>query len=102
MVKTISTDGSSLVPALLACLKHYPNESSNKHLALQVLNNPSLPLKNKAFITLECNGSNILVKLLGKESYYEILVIIILNLTFCDEQYLFVRASFSESTLASI
>lgn len=87
MVKTISADGSSLVPALLSFLKRCPKKSPNKHLALQVLNNLSIPLKNKKCIALEYNGSKKLGQLLSKDPDCQMLVIIIVNLTFGDERY---------------
>lgn len=81
----------SLIPALFAFLRRCPRDDDNntpeKHLTLSILNNLSIPAENKRLIALEYSGAKILGRLLSKDPDCQMLVIIIVNLTFGDEDY---------------
>ena len=83
----VNSTNASLVPSLVAFLKRCPQNSPVQHLTLLILNNLSIPTENKRLIALEHRGAKILGRLLSKDPECQMLVIIILNLSFGDERY---------------
>lgn len=73
-----------LIPTLLTFLQRCPRDSSEQYLSLLVLNNLSIPMENKRLVALECGTAHVLGKLLVEDVGCHLLVIIIVNLTFCD------------------
>ena len=73
-----------LVPALLDFLKRCKRDTSEQYLAMLVLNNISIPNENKRCIALDCDGVKILSRLLCQDPGCHLLVIILVNLTFCE------------------
>lgn len=78
---------NALIPALLAFIQRCPMGSSANRLALLVLNNLSIPNENKRTIALDCGGVKVLNRLLRQDPGCEMLLIIIVQLTFGDENY---------------
>eukprot|EP00984_Skeletonema_dohrnii_P002431 scaffold836_cov77-Skeletonema_dohrnii-CCMP3373.AAC.5 len=74
----------TLIPALLTFLQRCPKDSSEQYLTLLVLNNLSIPMENKCLVALECGAANVLGRMLLEDVGCHLLVIIIVNLTFCD------------------
>lgn len=74
----------SLVPALLDFLKRCAKDTSEQYLAMLVLNNISIPHESKQCIALDYNGAKTLGRLLCQDPGCHLLVIILVNLTFCD------------------
>lgn len=73
-----------LIPTLLTFLQRCPRDSSEQYLSLLVLNNLSIPMENKCLVALECGAANVLGRMLMEDVGCHLLVIIIVNLTFCD------------------
>jgi hypothetical protein len=73
-----------LIPTLLTFLQRCPRDSSEQYLTLLVLNNLSIPMENKELVSLECGAMNVLGKMLLEDVGCHLLVIIIVNLTFCE------------------
>ena len=95
-------DGESpgpLVPALLSFLQRCAKDSSEQYLTMLVLNNVSIPLENKRLIAIECGGAKTLARLLCEDPGCHLLVIIIVNLTFCEVE---VRRDLLTSTITSV
>lgn len=82
-------DGGSntLIPTLLAFLQRCPRNSPVQNLTLLILNNLSIPTENKRLVALEYGGARILGKLLSNYPECQMLLIIMVNLTFGDERY---------------
>jgi len=78
---------TTLIPALLAFVRRCPRNSYIQQLTLLVLNNLSIPSENRRLIALEYGGTKILGRLLKKDPGCQMLVLIMVNLTFGDEQY---------------
>mmetsp|Transcript_3229 Transcript_3229/g.7141 ORF Transcript_3229/g.7141 Transcript_3229/m.7141 type:complete len:129 (+) Transcript_3229:104-490(+) len=78
---------SLLVPALLAFLKRCPRNSSEQHVTLTILNNLYIPAENKRIIAFEYGAAKLLGKLLNENPDCQMLLIVIINLTFGDERY---------------
>ena len=76
----------SLIPALLSFLRRCPRDSSEQYLSLLVLNNLSIPRANKRIIALDCGGARVLGRMLCEEPGCHLLAIVIVNLTFGDEE----------------
>lgn len=76
----------SLVPALLDFLKRCKRDTSEQYLTMLVLNNVSIPHENKRCIALDCDGVKILSRLLCQDPGCHLLVIILVNLTFCEAE----------------
>jgi hypothetical protein len=74
----------TLIPTLLTFLQRCPKDSSEQYLTLLVLNNLSIPMENKCLVALECGAANVLGRMLLEDVGCHLLVIIIVNLTFCD------------------
>lgn len=74
----------ALVPTLLGFLQRCPKDSSEQYLTLLVLNNLSIPMENKRLVGLECGAVNVLGRMLLEDVGCHLLVIVIVNLTFCD------------------
>ena len=72
--------------ALLSFLRGCPRDSSEQYLALLVLNNLSIPVQNKRVIALECDGAKVLGRMLCEDPGCHLLAIVIVNLTFGDEE----------------
>jgi hypothetical protein len=77
-------DPSSLVPALLDFLSRCKRDTSEQYLAMLVLNNISIPHENKRCIALDYGGVKTLGRLLCQDPGCHLLVIILVNLTFCE------------------
>lgn len=97
-------DDGTLVPALLQFLERcrrvpttviiidpaatsaavVQQQSQLVSLALLVLNNMSIPVANKRLIALEYGGAAVLSRLLCDDPSCRIVVVILVNLTFCD------------------
>jgi hypothetical protein len=77
-------DPSSLVPALLDFLSRCQRDTSEQYLAMLVLNNISIPHENKRCIALDYGGVKTLGRLLCQDPGCHLLVIILVNLTFCE------------------
>lgn len=75
---------AALVPALLDFLKRCKRETSEQYLAMLVLNNVSIPHENKRCIALDFGGVKALSSLLCQDPECHLLVIILVNLTFCE------------------
>jgi hypothetical protein len=75
---------SSLIPALLDFLKRCQRDSSEQYLAMLVLNNISIPHENKRIIALDCGGAKTLARLLCQDPGCHLVVIILVNLTYCE------------------
>ena len=82
-------DGMSntLIPTLLAFLQRCPRNSPVQNLTLLILNNLSIPTENKRLVALEYGGAKILGKLLSDDPGCQMILIIMVNLTFGDERY---------------
>jgi hypothetical protein len=82
-------DGRSntLIPTLLAFLQRCPRNSPVQNLTLLILNNLSIPTENKRLVALEYGGARILGKLLSDDPGCQMILIIMVNLTFGDERY---------------
>jgi len=74
----------ALIPTLLAFLRRCPKDSSEQYLALLVLNNLSIPVENKCLVGVECGAANVLGRMLLEDVGCHLLVIVVVNLTFCD------------------
>ena len=81
---TIKKKAGPLIPTLLTFLQRCPRDSSEQYLTLLVLNNLSIPMENKRLVALECGAANVLGRMLLEDVGCHLLVIIIVNLTFCD------------------
>jgi hypothetical protein len=79
-----TSEVTSLVSALLSFLKRCTKDSSEQYLTLLVLNNISIPNENKRLIAIEYGGAKTLGRLLCTDPGCHLLVIILVNLTFCD------------------
>lgn len=77
---------SQLVPELLRFLCRCERGSSEEYLALLVLNNISIPRENKYFVAIDCDSVNILSRLLCIDPSCHLVSIILVNLTFTDEE----------------
>lgn len=82
--KSQDESSTSLVPALLDFLKRCKRDSSEQYLAMLVLNNVSIPHENKRRIALEFDGVKTLGQLLCRDPGCHLLLIILVNLTFCE------------------
>ena len=74
----------ALIPTLLTFLRRCPKDSSEQYLALLVLNNLSIPVENKCLVGVECGAANVLGRMLLEDVGCHLLVIVVVNLTFCD------------------
>lgn len=85
IIKNNNSDkAGKLVPTLLSFLQRCPRDSSEQYLTLLVLNNLSIPMENKQLVALDCNAARVLGRMLLEDVGCHLLVIIIVNLTFCD------------------
>lgn len=84
LVDDQSKSAGDLVPTLLTFLQRCPKDSSEQYLTLLVLNNLSIPMENKRLVGLECGAANVLGRMLLEDVGCHLLVIVIVNLTFCD------------------
>jgi hypothetical protein len=82
-----SDANNTLVPTLLAFLQRCPRNSPVQNLTLLILNNLSIPTENKRLVALEYGGARILGKLLRDDPGCQMLLIVMVNLTFGDERY---------------
>jgi len=80
----VSSCSGRLVPVLIEYLRRCKKGSSEQYLSLLVLNNLSIPVENKKFIALECNGIKILSKLICEDPSSHLICIILVNLSFAD------------------
>ncbi|OEU12141.1 hypothetical protein FRACYDRAFT_244402 [Fragilariopsis cylindrus CCMP1102] len=74
--------GQQLVLTLLKYIKRCTPQSNEHNLALIVLNNLSIPPENKKTIALDCNGIEILSKLLCEDPSCHLIAIVLVNLTY--------------------
>mmetsp|Transcript_27195 Transcript_27195/g.39825 ORF Transcript_27195/g.39825 Transcript_27195/m.39825 type:complete len:870 (-) Transcript_27195:277-2886(-) len=81
----VSQQDGKLVQVLLEFLERCDRGSSEQYLSLLVLNNISIPAENKRMIALHCNGAQALTKLLCEDPSCHLLAIILVNLTFCEQ-----------------
>jgi hypothetical protein len=84
IIQNNNDKAGKLVPTLLNFLQRCPRDSSEQYLTLLVLNNLSIPLENKRLVALDCNTARVLGRMLLEDVGCHLLVIIIVNLTFCD------------------
>jgi hypothetical protein len=77
-------DSMSLVDALFDFLQRCERDTSEQYLTMLVLNNVSIPNENKRRIAIECGGVKTLSRLLCHDPECHLLVIILVNLTFCE------------------
>lgn len=86
-VGSSSSTTATLVPTILAFLQRCPRNSPAQNLTLLILNNLSIPAENKRLVALEYGGARMLGKLLSDDPGCQMLLIIMINLTFGDERY---------------
>lgn len=77
-------DSMSLIDALFDFLQRCERDTSEQYLAMLVLNNVSIPNENKRRIAVDCGGVQTLARLLCQDPGCHLLVIILVNLTFCE------------------
>mmetsp|Transcript_47026 Transcript_47026/g.54923 ORF Transcript_47026/g.54923 Transcript_47026/m.54923 type:complete len:800 (-) Transcript_47026:208-2607(-) len=80
-----SSEGNFLVPTLMKFLVETERDSKERYLVLLVLNNLSIPLANKRYMALECEGIQILNRCLTLDLSCHLIAIILVNLTFGDD-----------------
>ncbi|KAL3782778.1 hypothetical protein HJC23_003099 [Cyclotella cryptica] len=79
-----SDNSMPLINALLDFLNRCERDTSEQYLAMLVLNNVSIPHENKRRIAIDCGGVKALARLLCQDPGCHLLVIILVNLTFCE------------------
>jgi len=80
----VESFNGTLVPTLLKFLSTCDRNSSEHYLALLILNNVSIPEKNKRAIAIHHGGASILCRLLCEDPSCHLIAIILVNLTFAD------------------
>jgi hypothetical protein len=84
--KMVRVDNGRLAPVLLRFLERCCKGSSEQYLTLLVLNNVSIPTANKRLIAIDHGGARLLGRLLCDNPSYNLVAIVLVNLTFADAE----------------
>jgi hypothetical protein len=82
--KIVRVDDGRLAPVLLGFLERCCKGSSEQYLTLLVLNNVSIPTENKRLIAIDHGGARLLGRLLCDNPSYNLVAIVLVNLTYAD------------------
>lgn len=85
-VDMVSTQNSVVATTLLNFLFRSERGSTERSLALLVLNNLCIPEVNKRIIAMDCKGATLLARMLCDDPSCHLIAIVLVNLTNADEK----------------
>jgi len=81
-VEMVRAENGKLVPVLLRFLNRCMVHSKEHKLTLVILSKLSVPQENKKIIAIDCNGVEILAKLLCEDPSCHLIALVLVNLTY--------------------